>query len=162
VAGVSTAALQAAAAQSVAADRATGHRSDGSDEFTRAAIRWGVPLAVATLLASPLLARFLHSGLAPAACVGIYVLPAILLRIAMGRREGLEAFNKLALIAVGLALARLALAPLVLALGFGVTGVILVSVVLPLAVAFYAVWLSRDAGPIPLARVRGDVGRATA
>jgi O-antigen/teichoic acid export membrane protein len=162
VISVSTAALQAAAAKGVAANRAQAKPPSGPDELTPVVMRWSIPVAIAFVVASPVIARFLHSGLTAPIALAIYVFPAALLPVAMGRLQGMEAFTLFGFLSLGLAMIRLVVAPVMIYAGFGVNGVVLSSVALSVVAAALALRISRRAGPVEIASVRGDVARASA
>lgn len=158
---VSTSALQAAAAKAVAASVAAGSQKAGSDPLTRATMRWGALAGAAVALTSPLTVRFMHSGYGPALALIPYVAAAPVMAVGLGRLQGKEAFRIFGLIALGLALSRLALAPIVVVAGLGVSGVVLLGGLLAAVAAVAALRAGRDAGPIDLRVVKGDIGRAS-
>lgn len=158
VVGVSTSALQTAAAKGAASTR-TGGREPG-DPLLRITVRISLVVTVLLLLASPLISTYLRSGIGPAVSLSLYVLPAAVLAIAVGRLQGAQAFAALAGLSLFLALGRLVLGPLALAVGLGVTSIVLVSVVVSLAGAWWGLRRTRDVPRLSQERLGADVRRA--
>lgn len=159
VVAVSTQALQTASAKVVAARSVTG-ASGGEDTVARATMRWGAILTVVTLAASPLLARFLHSGLGPTVGLALFMIPVGMLAIGFGRLQGSEAFVAFAVLSIALAVGRLVVGPAAFIAGLGVTGVVVGSVAVTAAGAAWAVRRTRHVAGAPLDALRGDIGRA--
>lgn len=159
VVAVSTQALQTASAKVVAAQIATGavHRDDS---LTKATVRRGGTVMVFALVASPLIARFLHSGLGPVIGLALYIVPVGLLAIGFGRLQGSEAFVAFAVLSVALALGRLVVGPLAFAAGLGVTGIVVGSVGLTAVAAGWALRRTSNTAGAPVEALRGDIGRA--
>lgn len=161
VVAVSTQALQTASAKVVAAHRVTGGEPE-RDTLTAATIRWGLILTAVGVAASPLIARFFHAGIGPILGLWMYIVPAGLLAIGLGRLQGLEAFLAFSVVSVALALGRLTLGPVAFALGLGVTGVVLAGAVVSAIAAVWALRRTRDAGGATVSALRGDIRRAGA
>lgn len=158
VLGVSTSALQTAAAAG-AASTSSGARV-GSDPLLRVTLRFGVAVTLLMLVASPVIASYLRSGIGPAVSLSLYVIPAAVLAIAVGRLQGSEAFVALAGLSLFLALGRIGLAPLAVAAGFGVTSIVLVSVITSALGAWWGLSRTRHLPRLTKDRIGPDVRRA--
>lgn len=156
VAGTS---LQATAARAVATGE---HRVGGPvvDGLTRSALLVAGVLVVMGLAVSPIASRFFNIGLLPLLLLACFVVPAALDSIALGRLQGLQRFTDLAVYSTCQALAKLAVAAVVLALGFAATGLVGGIVAASLVVAVVGLRRSRDAGSIEVLAVAPDVRRA--
>lgn len=161
VVGVSTSALQTAAAKVVAASPTRDPVPVHRDEVVRRTLRWSIPCAVVFACVSPLMAKFLRAGVAPTLCLALYLAAAPLLSIGFGRVQGLQLFVAFSGLSLGLAAGRLVVTTIALWLGLGVLGVVLASFVVTAAGAWVALELSRTASELPQREMRRDVGRAT-
>jgi O-antigen/teichoic acid export membrane protein len=94
--------------------------------------------------------------------LALYLVPAPLFAIGMGRLQGLQAFVTFAVISVAMAIARLVLTFGALEAGGGVTAVVVVTVVVTAAGAAWALAASRRAAPMTTSVLWRDAGRAAA
>ena len=160
VLGVSLSALQTASAKAVATNPGE-HPAQRLDPLTKTTIRYGLAASAVVALLSPLVASFLHSGIAPGIALATFIVPAGLLAIGQGRLQGREAFTALALLSIGLALGRIVASAVAVALHLGVTGVVIVTVLTSLVGGATALHLTRHSAPSLPSAVRGDVVRAS-
>lgn len=160
VLGVSTSALQTAAAKAVAA-RGGGEGQVVLDPLARRVLRWACVAAVLVLLISPVLASFLHAGLLPTVLLAAYVVPVPLLSIGLGRLQGGQAFIAFGLISLGLAVGRLVVAPIAVAVGLGVAGVLGATIAVTAVGAAVALRRAARYGPLRPRDVGGDVARSS-
>jgi O-antigen/teichoic acid export membrane protein len=114
---ISSLALQTASAKAIASagDRRVPLAHAWEDPLTRAAVRWGVGVTIVFVVAAPLIALFLHSGVGPPLVLAAVVIPAALLGIAQGRLQGLNALHAFAVLALVIAFLRLILGPVAVA-----------------------------------------------
>lgn len=161
VVGVSTSALQTASAKIVAANEPRRAVPLHRDELVRRVLLWSIAVAVLFAFISPLIARFLHAGLAPTLCLALYLVASPLLSLGFGRVQGLQLFISFAVLSLGLAAARLVVTTLALWAGLGVTGVVLSAVVVTAAGAWWSLHLSREAPALPTSAMWRDAARAT-
>lgn len=158
VVGVSTSALQTAAAKAAASPKSPGTKS--GDPLLRLTVQLGLVLTVLLLVASPWVSAYLRSGIGPAVSLAFYVLPAGLFAIAVGRLQGLQAFGALAGVSLFLAFGRLGLGPVALAAGLGVTSIVLVSVLVTAVAAGWALRYTRHAPTAASGAMAADLKRA--
>lgn len=130
------------------------------DPLTRAALKWCGVATLIFILASPLIAGAIHtSSVGPALILAAGVIPAAMLAIGQGRLQGLHALRAFAILAISVAVLRLILGPLAVALGTGVTGAGMALALAAFLGSTWALYRTRRAGPVSVAAVRGDLGR---
>ena len=120
-------------AQTVVAKRVAILRTEGKDQeasetaagAAKALLRIGLVSSIALAALSPLLASFLHTPVLPTALVAPYFLFSILLSVPLGVLQGRLRFSALAAVGALTVLVRLAVGVGLVAIGFGVTGAIL-------------------------------------
>lgn len=162
VIGVSTSSLQTASAKMAASSPLRAPVPVHRDPLVLRVVKVTLPLVLLAALLSPLVAMFLRSGIAPALLLGLYLIEAPLLSIGFGRLQGLQSFSAFAYVSLGLAGGRLVLTVAVLALGWGVTGVVGASFAVTAVGAWIALQLSQRAYAVPSREMWQDTARATA
>ncbi|MFN2544459.1 MAG: glycosyltransferase [Actinomycetota bacterium] len=162
--------------QTVVAKRTAVLRSEGRDGEIRELMAGtlktltlvGLLLLVVLLMASPLLAAFLHTGIGPAALLAPYALFALLSSLPQGMLQGQLRFGALSAVAVATVVTRLALGIGLVWAGAGVPGAILATVAsqaIGLAYALYLLGFTPRfvrAQAWRLGALRGDLGLAMA
>jgi O-antigen/teichoic acid export membrane protein len=154
-------ALQTTAARAIA----TGEHHDRYrffDGLTRSSLLVAAGLVVLSVLALPVASSFFNIGALPLLLLGLFVVPAVLDSIALGRYQGLQRFTDLATYSTAQAMAKLFTAAIVLMLGFRATGLVAGLVVTSGVVAFVGLQLSREAGSLEVTALDPDVRRALA
>ena len=156
---VSGTALQTTAARAVATgehDR-SGHFLDG---LTRSTLMVCAVLIGLSVVISPLASRFFNIGSLPLILLGVFVVPAAIDSIALGRMQGLERFTGMALYSMAQAAAKVGVATLVLTVGLRATGLVAGLVLSSTVVALGGLRASREAGSIDAHALDPDVRRA--
>lgn len=154
-------ALQTTAARAIA----TGEHHERYrffDGLTRSSLVVAAGLVVLSVVLSPLASAFFNIGKLPLLLLGLFVVPAALDSIALGRYQGLQRFTDLATYSTSQALAKLFTAAVVLLLGFGATGLVAGIVASSTVVAWVGLRLSSDAGSLEVRAIDPDVRRALA
>jgi O-antigen/teichoic acid export membrane protein len=159
--GVSTSALQTASAKLVAEAGRTQPVALRQDPLLRRATGLAALAAVAFAIASPAIATFFRGDLAPVLAIALYVVPAPLLAIGLGRLQGLQSFATFAVISLAMAAGRLLLTTAALAGGLRVTGVMLTTATVAAGGAVWALSSSRGATSTTAAGIWKEAGRAT-
>ena len=160
--GVSTSALQTASAKLVAENPNREPVPLPQDALLRRASAVGLAGAVVFAFASPAIALFFRGELAPVLAISLYVVPAPLVAIGLGRLQGLQAFGTFALLSLSMAAGRLLLTFGALSAGLRVTGVMLTTAVVAAGGAMWALSASRSATTRRAEGVWKEAGRATA
>lgn len=154
-------ALQTTAARAVATEEH--HPYSGFvDGLTRSSLIVSVVLILAAIVVSPIASRFFNIGSLPLILLGVFVVPAVLDSIALGRLQGLERFTTMALYSTGQAVCKVAVATLVLAVGYRATGLVAGLILSSTAAALVGLRWSRAAGSIEVHALDPDVRRAFA
>lgn len=154
-------ALQTTAARAVATEEH--HPYKGLlDGLTRSSLKVSAVLILAAVLVSPIASRFFNIGSLPLILLGVFVVPAVLDSIALGRLQGLQRFTTMALYSSGQAIAKVAVATLVLAVGFRATGLVAGLILSATVAALVGLRWSRAAGSIEVHALDADVRRAFA
>jgi len=158
---VATSSLQTTVARAIAAEECheDGHVIDG---LTRSSMLVGGLFVLATLAASPLASRFFNIGSLPLILLGVYVLPSALDSIALGRLQGLHRFTGMAVYSCAQAIAKVAIATIVMAAGLRATGLVAGLILSCAIVALGGLYASRHAGSIEVHALDPDVRRAFA
>lgn len=159
--GVSTSALQTASAKLVAASDRTEVVLLRRDPLLRRTTTAAAAAAVAFAVASPAIATFFRGDLAPVIAISLYIVPAPLLAIGLGRLQGLQSFATFSMVALGMAAGRLILTWAALAGGLRVTGVMLTTTTVTAAGAVWALASSRTATSTTAVGIWREAGRAT-
>ncbi len=156
---VSGSALQTTAARAIA----TGEHEEGGhfiDGLTRSTLMVCVALIGVSVLISPIASRFFNIGSLPLILLGVFVVPAAVDSIAIGRLQGLQRFTGMALYTTAQAIAKVAVATAVLAVGFRATGLVAGLVLSSTFVAVLGLRATHDAGAIDTHALDPDVRRA--
>lgn len=159
--GVSTSALQTASAKLVAETTERDAVALRHDVLLRRATTVAIGAAVLFALASPAIALFFRGEVLPVVTIALYVVPAPLLAIGLGRLQGLQAFAMFALLSLAMAAGRLVLTFVALTAGLRVTGVMLTTAVVAAGGAVWALRSSRAATTRSAEGVWKEAGRAT-
>ena len=159
--GVSTSALQTASAKLVAEAGAREPVALRDDPLLRRASLVALVAAVGFAVASPAISTFFRGDLAPVVAISLYVVPAPLLAIGLGRLQGLQSFATFALVSLGMAAGRLILTTATLAAGLRVTGVMLTTATVAAGGAAWALLASRRATATSAEGIWKEAGRAT-
>lgn len=154
-------ALQTTAARAVATEEHHPYRGF-IDGLTRSSLMVSVVLILAAIVVSPIASRFFNIGSLPLILLGVFVVPAVLDSIALGRLQGLERFTTMALYSTGQAVSKVAVATLVLAVGFRATGLVAGLILSSTVAALVGLRWSRAAGSIEVHALDPDVRRAFA
>ncbi len=100
------------------------------------------------------------SGHCPSPFYAFYIAPAAVASIATGRLQGMERFAAMAWYSTALALGKIAVALIVLAIGLRVTGIMGALVLSVTALGALGLWWSRDAGSVASGIFSPEVRRA--
>jgi O-antigen/teichoic acid export membrane protein len=145
---VGTSALQTTAARAIAAGENHPEQHSLVDGLTKSAGVGAIIVGAFIAVFAPVLSRFLNIGALPILILGVYVLPSSLDSIAAGRLQGTKRFRALAIYSAGQAIAKLAIAATVIAVGLRVSGLLAGLVASSGAIALWGMLRSRDAGAI--------------
>lgn len=146
VIGVSASSLQTVAARAVSAGHIAPHPA--RDDLSVTALKLGVGAGLAFVAVSPLLAGFLDVGIVPLLLVAVFIVPALLSAIAIGRLQGQMRFVAMSLLSAAFALGKFGVGVAVMAAGLGVTALVAGLVVSTTVATWIGMHLSRSAGAI--------------